>query len=162
MPKRSWQHAWSYVNRTSRVNYTDEFTAIRLIAYVLVQSCQPHKHRQWVAPLCHCGCSDSVSILLYTIYISWLSTALMHNIKAYCWVFGHAVYAQVVNLIIHTCEFHTYCSVMARCGWAMVLMDNIRARFGYIVYAYVMQLVAYHMATCKHKVLCCCLTMAEH
>jgi hypothetical protein len=77
--------------------------------------------------------------------VLWLSNALMHNIEAYCWVFGHAVYAQVVNLITHTCEFHTYSSVRPRCGWAMVLMDNIRACFGYvyIVYAQVVRLINY-------------------
>jgi hypothetical protein len=70
MPKRSCHHAWLHDSRTIRVNYNDKFTAIRTVAYVLVQSCQPHKHRQGVETtmLCHCGCSVGVSVLFYTLY----------------------------------------------------------------------------------------------
>jgi hypothetical protein len=33
--------------------YTDSFTASRTLAFVLVQSCQPHKHRQSVEKPCY-------------------------------------------------------------------------------------------------------------
>jgi hypothetical protein len=53
MPKRSCHHARLHDSWASRVNDTDKFTAIRLIAFVLVQSCQPHKHRQSVEKPCY-------------------------------------------------------------------------------------------------------------
>jgi hypothetical protein len=65
MPKRSCHHAWFIDIRTRRIHYTDTFAAARTIAHVLLQTCRPYKHRQWVAPFRCCGCSDGVSIILY-------------------------------------------------------------------------------------------------
>jgi hypothetical protein len=104
MPKRSWQYAWSHDNRTSRVNYTDKFAAIRTITSVLVQSCQQHKHRQWVEPLCHCECGDGESASLYTLCLLWdWSLTLASSTHG--------------------------CVMPLHCGWVLLPMHNIRACF---------------------------------
>jgi hypothetical protein len=154
MPKRRCHHAWLHDNKTSRVNYTDKFVTIRTIAHVLVQSCQPYKHRQSVenTVLCRCVYSDGVSLLLYTLRMLWVwsitvancthiivlplccgwPSVLMHNIRACFWV--HSVLHKVWDWSRTTCGF-THSSVMPlRCGWAFELMHNIRACFEHIVH----------------------------
>ena len=172
MPKHSCHHAWLHDNRNKSSKLHRRVRCNQNVCTRASAIMSANKHRQRVEKLlCHCGCGDGVSLLLYTIRMLWgwshtfancthisvlplccgWAFVLMHNIRACFWVYS--ALHKVWDWSLTAYDFTHAVWLTLQCGWALADVQHQSMLWVYFVLHKVWDWSVTH-ATATHTVVC--------